>query len=94
MYNYNPRMARRARIGDKCKDCPYFCQLCEEKYNRVAESHFKEHVLCWCCKHSTDGSCSYIMSGRPYEDSTYKQRELSNGTINTNIRTCEHFERG
>lgn len=94
-YYHNGRTVVRARLGDKCQECPYFSEECVTRNDRVPETHVKQHSICWCCANACDGNkCEYIRTGIPYEDSTYKTRTLKDGTVCINVRTCPYFERG
>lgn len=94
MYNKVKERAYHSPYTGKCIGCIYRCEECSRRQNRNPETHTENLALCWCCGHSTDGTCQYMMDGEPYEDSIYTQRTLKDGTINTNIRTCPNFERG
>ena len=94
MYTQIPSRGHKPWIGDKCQDCQYRCDKCEEMYNRVPETHMKCVAICWCCANACNGRCQYMMTGKPIEGSTYTQRTLKDGTVNTNVRTCPKFERG
>lgn len=94
MYNYIPNRGGRMLNKERCQECQYFCGKCVEMNNRVDTPHGKRDALCFCCSHCTDGSCQYMMTGKPIEGSVYTQRTLKDGTINTNVRTCPYFERG
>lgn len=94
MYNRTPYKGYHMLNKEKCRTCQYYCDKCVEMNNRVDTPHAERDALCFCCTHCTDGSCSYMMTGKPIEGSVYNQRTLKDGTINTNIRTCPGFERG
>ena len=93
MYNSIPRENRRLN-KEKCATCSYFCEECVRLNNRVDSPHAERDSLCLCCKNSTNGTCKFIMTGKPYEDAIYTQRTLTDGTHTINIRLCPSFERG
>lgn len=92
---YNSKMfSYRHTNKEKCMTCGYFCEKCVQMNNRVDSPHAERDSLCLCCGKSTNGTCGYMMFGKPLEGSTYTQRTLKDGTVNINIRTCPYFERG
>lgn len=94
---YDPEKLRKTDVH-KCKTCPHFTKECVRINKERKSTHMEQHPVCWCCKHMTDGTCSFATDGIEIPGSVVKKRvsKKTNGqTIEYfNVRECPMFERG
>lgn len=91
-------------LRGKCQNCKYYSKRCEEinfKASKFEDNYkYNKDTLCWCCKRSTERTCSWSEKFIPVEGWNAEERILHYGVRNQQettsyiVKECPLFIRG